>query len=70
MAEIYVNLKRFDVPKSYGGLCPESNSAKWIESIIGKTIKFGLGSSENVHLVYLLPESLLIPALTALKKYS
>jgi len=70
MAEIYVNLKRFDVPKSYGGLCPENNSAIWIESIIEKTIKFGLGSSENVHLVYLLPESLLIPALTALKKYS
>ena len=69
MAEIFVNLKRFDVHKELGGVCPESNSKKWIESIMEKTVAFGLGKSEDVHLTYLLPESLLIPAIEAKASY-
>lgn len=69
MAEIFVNLKRFDVPKKLGGVCREADSSKWIESIIGKTIEFGLGKSDRVHLTYLLPESLLIPAIEVMKAY-
>jgi triosephosphate isomerase len=69
MAEIFVNLKRFDVPKKLGGVCQEPNPAKWIESIIKKSVEFGLGKSDQVHLTYLLPESLLMAALTARKRY-
>ena len=69
MVEIFVNLKRFDVPKKLGGVCREADSSKWIESIIGKTIEFGLGKSDRVHLTYLLPESLLIPAIEVMKAY-
>ena len=50
MIEIFVNLKRFDVPKKFGGVCHEADSSKWIESIIGKTVEFGLGKSDRVHL--------------------
>ncbi len=69
MAEIFVNLKRFDVPKKSGGICPQTDPEKWIQSVIAKTIEFGLGKSERVHLTYLLPESLLIPALKAKNEF-
>lgn len=63
MVEIFVNLKRFDVPRERGGVCPQSNPKAWIEHIIQKTIDSGLGKSNEIHLTYLLPESLLIPAI-------
>ena len=69
MVEIFVNLKRFDVPKKFGGVCSESDSSKWIESILTKTVEFGLGKSEKVHLTYLLPESLLIPSIKVITGY-
>ena len=69
MIEIFVNLKRFDVPKKFGGVCHEADSSKWIESIIRKTVEFGLGKSDKVHLTYLLPESLLIPAVKVMTAY-
>ena len=69
MAQIFVNLKRFDVPKKLGGICPQADSEKWIQSVVSKTIEFGLGKSERVHLTYLLPESLLIAALKTKNKF-
>ena len=69
MIEIFVNLKRFDVPKKFGGVCHEADSSKWIESILRKTVEFGLGKSDKVHLTYLLPESLLIPAVKVMTAY-
>ncbi|MGD2269840.1 MAG: triose-phosphate isomerase [Desulfobacterales bacterium] len=70
MAEIFVNLKRFDVPKKFGGICPQADPEEWIQSVITKTIEFGLGKSERLHLTYLLPESLLIPALRTKNKFA
>ncbi len=61
MKHIFVNLKRFDVPKGQGGICPVSNPVAWIESVVEQTVELGLGQDERVQLVYLLPESL-IPA--------
>lgn len=61
MNEIFVNLKRFDVPKSMGGVCPVDDPVMWIESVIKDSIALELGSNEALRLVYLLPESL-IPA--------
>lgn len=66
MKEIYVNLKRFDVPKKYGGICPEEDPAAWIRDIIRNTIELGLGKMEGVQVTYFLPEALIVPALEAL----
>ena len=30
MRQIFVNLKRFEVPKSQGGLCPVEDPITWI----------------------------------------
>ncbi|MBN1411024.1 MAG: triosephosphate isomerase [Spirochaetales bacterium] len=62
MVEIFINLKRFDVPISMGGICPANNPESWIKSVITDTIKYGLGALPGVSLTYLLPESLLVTA--------
>lgn len=67
MKDIFVNLKRFDVPRSLGGLCPKENSKQWIEDVIDQTIELGLGKYEEIRLIYLLPESLLYPTLEKLQ---
>jgi len=69
MVEIFVNLKRFDVPRKFGGVCPELDPNKWIESVIRKTIEFGLGKSDKAHLTFLLPESLLLSAMKEMRRY-
>jgi len=66
MNEIFVNLKRFDVPKSAGGICPVDDPITWIESVIRDTVELGLGGNDEFHLVYLLPESL-IPSAVKIK---
>jgi triosephosphate isomerase len=69
MVEIFVNLKRFDVPKSLGGICLNDNPQEWIESVIDDSVKFGLGTLENTRVTYLLPEALLISAINRLSSY-
>ena len=59
MKEIYVNLKRFDVPKSLGGLCPEEDPVIWINGVVRDTIELGMGEHPALKLVYLLPEGLI-----------
>ncbi|MBC8552232.1 MAG: triose-phosphate isomerase [Candidatus Brocadiales bacterium] len=67
MKEIHVNLKRFDIPKKYGGLCPVMDSSEWIKNIIEETIHLGLGDIEGLRICYFLPESLIQPASLVLK---
>lgn len=62
MKEIFVNLKRFDVPSRLGGICPSNNPKDWIEQIIGESVSQGLGELEGMTVTYLLPESLIISA--------
>jgi triosephosphate isomerase len=69
MREIYVNLKRFEVPKSKGGLCPTDDPIGWIESVIGESVDQGLGSMSGVDLVYLLSEGLVHAASETLHSY-
>ena len=69
MREIFVNLKRFDVPKSLGGICPFDNPKDWIEWVVDESVKYGLGKLEDIRLTYLLPEALLIPAIEKLASY-
>ena len=62
MTKIFVNLKRFDVPRSMGGICPYEDAAAWMQSIIRRSIELGLGRIEHVDVVYLVPEALLVVA--------
>ena len=69
MKKIFVNLKRFDVPKSLNGICPESDPVKWINDLIKETIALGLGKNEDVSITYFLPEAFLPGALSVLGQY-
>jgi triosephosphate isomerase len=70
MADIFVNLKRFEVPRTLGGLCPMDNPVEWIESVIAESVELGLGKQEDIQLVYLLPESLIPVATRQLGEFS
>jgi triosephosphate isomerase len=70
MATIFINLKRFDVPRSLGGICPQERPDRWIRWVIEKSVETGLGKDKKVQLVYLLPESLILPALEEMGRFS
>lgn len=70
MAEIFVNLKRFDVPKRLGGICPVDDPQQWIEDVIDQSVGCGLGALDDVNLIFLLPEGLIISANNQLKNYA
>lgn len=70
MKEIFINLKRFDVPMDKGGICPKNNSKEWIEWVIEESINNKLGTLEGIKVSYMLPESLLIPAIEKFNTYS
>lgn len=69
MKEIFVNLKRFEVPKSLGGICPLDNPKKWIEWVMEESVKYGLGKLKDIRVTFLLPEALIISALEKLASY-
>lgn len=69
MRHIFVNLKRFDIPRSVGGVCRLESPAEWIESVLCDSVKYGLGEQEDVQLVYFLPESLIYPAQAVLARF-
>ena len=69
MAEIFINLKRFDVSKKFGGLCPLDNPIQWIETVISDSITQGLGDLPGIQIVYLLPEGLIAAANNARENY-
>lgn len=66
MKKIFVNLKRFDVPKIMGGICPVNNPKQWIEQIVDDLTASGAGSYKGVEISLLLPESLIITAMDKL----
>lgn len=69
MTRIFVNLKRFDVPRSRGGICPEEAPARWIAAIFDQLVKNGLAARSDVELPFLLPEALLISAADELDRH-
>lgn len=69
MRQIFVNLKRFEVSKAKGGLCPQDDPVAWIESVISETVEQGLGQMENLLLAYLLPEGLVLSAIRKLQSF-
>jgi triosephosphate isomerase len=69
MVEIFVNLKRFDVPRELGGVCKQRDPKRWIEGVIGGVKESGLTRNERLHLTFLLPEALLIPAIECMRSF-
>ena len=69
MQEILVNLKRFDVPRSLGGICPIDDPAEWASWIIAESVNLGLGRLDGVALTFYFPEALLIPAIKKLESF-
>ncbi|AJQ28597.1 triose-phosphate isomerase family protein [Pelosinus fermentans] len=69
MKNIFINLKRFEVARSLGGLCDVDSPEKWITGLMGECIKLGLGTVADTQLSFLLPEALIIPAVNILKKF-
>jgi len=67
--DIFVNLKRFDVPKTKGGICPVDNPGEWIKWVIEETVKFELGKLDGLKITYFMPESLIIRAVNVLSGY-
>jgi triosephosphate isomerase len=70
MKQIFVNLKRFDVAEEYGGICPMDNPKQWIEWVIDESVNNSLGQLYDIEVGYILPESLLIPAIDRLNSYT
>lgn len=62
MTQIFVNLKRFDVPRDLGGICPSTNPGRWIGEVIAESVGLGLGRKDGLQVVFLLPEALILPA--------
>lgn len=69
MYQIFVNLKRFDVPRSVGGLCPIDDPIAWIETVISETVEKRMGTQDGLRLAYLLPEGLVTAAVHCLESY-
>lgn len=69
MKQIFVNLKRFDVPRRLGGICPVDDPKQWIEGIIAESVQYGLGQLPNLQVTFLLPEALIIPAKEKIASY-
>lgn len=70
MKKFFVNLKRFDIPRSMGGICASDDSKRWIQGIMDESVKLGLGRLGAADITYLLPESLIISAYERLSSYS
>ena len=71
MKHIYVNFKRFDIPKEYGGVNNIASPLEWGEYII-TYIQNALQQydKEEVEFTFYMPEAHLINAITALDKNS
>lgn len=65
---IFINLKRFDIPISRGGICPQEDSQVWTKGILRRTVALGLQEKNNLRFVFFFPQSLLIPARETLRE--
>ncbi|NIM95985.1 MAG: triosephosphate isomerase [Anaerolineales bacterium] len=66
MKSIFINLKRFDISKRYGGICPADDPQEWIRSVIHDSAQLGLGANPHARVIYLLPEGLISAAIQEL----
>lgn len=68
MKEIYVNLKRFEVSREEGGICPVSDPVEWIKGVVRDTVSEGIDQIPGVRVTYFLPETLLVPAISTARE--
>jgi triosephosphate isomerase (TIM) len=68
LSYIFVNLKRFDIPKKFGGICPFDNPADWIRGILKESIDLKIDAIEDIELTFLPPEALIPAAIEELQK--
>ena len=64
MKRIFVNLKRFDVPRSMGGVCPDNRPDNWIRTVISRA-RAASHRMDEVDITFFVPEALIIPAVEA-----
>jgi triosephosphate isomerase (TIM) len=69
MTLIFVNLKRFDVPRSAGGICPSDDPAAWAADVVNETVRSGQAARGGIEVLYLLPEALVLPAVAAARSH-
>lgn len=69
MKNIFINLKRFDVPREKGGVCPSERPGEWIAEVMRDSAELGIGSYPDVDVVYFVPEALILPAQEALGRF-
>lgn len=69
LREIFVNLKRFDVPRRLGGICQSEDPRAWVEWIISESVRGGLGRLSGMELTFLLPEGLILEAARRLASF-
>ena len=70
MKHIFVNLKRFDVPRSAGGVCPSDTPGPWIADVMAACTAKDLGQSGDPTVTFMVPEALILPAIAALPQGS
>lgn len=70
MRHIFVNLKRFDVPRSLGGICPDEDVSAWTRSVIDAAVEAKLGRMEDVEVTFFFPESMVPVAIAQHAKYN
>ena len=68
MTNIFINLKRFEVPKQLGGICPQDDPQAWIDWVIGKTLARVHEHESAVHYTYFLGEGLIHTAVNTMKQ--
>ena len=70
MGNIFVNLKRFDIPRALGGVCPQDQPTVWMESVIDESVRLGLGERSDLRVTFFVPEGLISTAVSTLGRYN
>lgn len=68
MKRIFVNLKRWEVPRVLGGVCPEEQPGLWVRRVMRESVELQLVEERDTEVIFLLPEGLLLPAREELEK--
>nr|WP_122012724.1 triose-phosphate isomerase family protein [Maliibacterium massiliense] len=70
MREIFVNLKRFDVPAAMGGICPKDDPVAWVNEVMDAAIASGLGDLDGINVTFFFAEALIPTAVARLGSYA
>ncbi len=68
MTNIFINLKRFEIPKHLGGICPQDDPQSWIEWIIEKTLSQAHRYESTLRFTFFIGEGLIHTAVNTVKE--